>query len=350
MERNLVRIAGALSGRGIESSILLLHHHQDTLPLPPNIPLYRVITGPRDPRMAVGIWRMLRRIQPTVIHARNWGAWPDTAAARMLTYPRAPLIFSYHGMEGREVSVSQRLKFQAMARFTNRIFAVSDAARRLLVDEYGLVRESIGVISNGVDTERFHPRAPRDNGEEHRRIVIGSVGRFFRIKNLPLLLRAAHRLIGEGLDIEVRVAGEGPELPQVKALALELGLGDRLRLLGDVVDVQDVFRTFDVYVLSSDNEANPNSLIEGMASGLACVSTRVGNVPELLDEGRAGALIAPGDEIALAAALRELIQSPDLRTRLGEAARQRAVMRYSQARMLDAYEALYRAPLGATLD
>src|SRR5207253_2226271 len=140
-------------------SVLLLHEHLDTIALPPGVPLHRVITAPRDPRMAVGIWRAIQSIKPTVIHARNWGAWPDTAAARLFAIPRHPLIFSYHGMEGSTVSRELRLKFRVTSKVTTRLFAVSDAARSLLVDQYGLERETIGVISNGVDTDRFTPRA-----------------------------------------------------------------------------------------------------------------------------------------------------------------------------------------------
>src|SRR5205085_2130401 len=114
-------------------------------------------------------------------------------------------------------------------------------------------------------------------------------------------------------------------------------------------DVSGVFRELDVYALPSDNEANPNSLLEAMASGLPCVATDVGNVKELLDGGRAGILIQPGDETGLAAAIERLFSQETLRRSLQAEARKRVIAGYSQARMFDAYEALYRSPKTAPL-
>lgn len=341
MERNLRRVAMALSHRAIRSSILLLHDRQDVISFPDEIPIHRVVTRPHDPRMALRIASLLRRVRPTVIHARNWGAWPDTAIARLLVHPRPPLIFSYHGMEGSSVPRALRWKFKAMEKITTRMFAVSEAARDLLVEAYGLSKKRVDVIQNGVDTELFTARPPRSSAG---RFVIGSVGRMFRVKNLPLLLRAAHRLISSGLDVELCIAGDGPDEALVRELGASLGLSDRLVLLGHVEDVVSVMHRLDLFVLSSENEANPNALLEAMSCALPCVSTAVGSVPELLDGGRCGLLVRPGDEIALADGMRRIIEDHGFREALGRAARRRVCERYSQARMFDAYEALYRSP------
>jgi glycosyltransferase involved in cell wall biosynthesis len=349
LERNLRRVVVDLSRRGIRHSIALLHDQADTIPFPPEVPIYRVITRPRDPRMALGIWRLIHQLRPTVIHARNWGAWPDTALARTVSLPpRPPLIFSYHGMEASTVSQVLRLKFQAVSRITTRIFAVSDGARQLLVEAYGLERERVGVIANGVDAEKFRPRLPGPRAGP--RVVIGTVGRAFKIKNLPLLVYAVHRLLQAGLDLELVIAGDGPEEEALRDLGAKLALGDRLKLLGHVDDVPAALHRLDIYVLSSDNEANPNSLLEAMSSALPSVATSVGSVPELLDGGKAGLLVAPGDEAGMAAAIARLVGDEGLRRVLGETARRRILERYSESRMFDAYEALYRSPQTAPLD
>lgn len=349
LERNLRRVVVDLSERGIRHSIALLQDQRNTIPFPPHVPIHRVVTQPRDPRMSLGIWRLIRELEPTVIHARNWGAWPDTAVARTLSAgPRPPLIFSYHGMEGRTVSDFLRLKFKAMSRLTTRIFAVSDAARSFLVEAYGVDRSRIGVITNGVDAELFCPRpdAPRQN----RRMVIGTIGRAFKIKNLPLLISAVARLVAAGHDLELQIGGDGPDEDALRALGDELQMGDRLKLLGFVDDVPARLHAFDVFVLSSDNEGNPNALIEAMAVALPCVATSVGSVPELLDRGRAGLIVPPGDEEGMATAIARVVHDEGLRRTLGEAARRRVLERYSERRMFDAYEALYRSPRTANLD
>jgi glycosyltransferase involved in cell wall biosynthesis len=348
MEKNLARLAVALSSGGMRHSILHLGDEPDQIELPPHILVHRLITPPRDPRMIARIRAKLAELEPTVIHARNWGAWPDTAAARLLVVPVAPLVWSYHGLEARAASRVERVKFRMMARVTTRLFAVSDAAKRMLVESFGLDRDRVGVIENGVDTDRFAP-SPEPPSSRARK-VIGAVGRVFKIKNMPMLVRAVRRLIADGADVELRIAGEGPELDSVRELARDLGFGDRLALPGYVEDVPSFLRELDLFVLSSDNEANPNALLEAMSARLACISTAVGNVPHLFEGGRSGVLVPPGDEVALAFAISSLLGDEARRRALGEAARRRIVEGYSQARMFERYEALYRDPRGAPLD
>jgi glycosyltransferase involved in cell wall biosynthesis len=348
MEKNLLRITTALSKPSMKHTIVYLDDRSDALTFPSFVPVHRVLARPRDPRMIARIAEQLAALSPTVIHARNWASWPDTAAARLLVAPRVPLVFSYHGMEASTVLPIERLKFCAVAKVTTRMFAVSHAARRLLVERYGLARERISVIENGVDTDRFSPAG--GGRKRSGRFIVGAVGRVFRVKNLPMLMRAVKLLIDRGVDLELRVAGEGPESDNVRALADALRLGDRFSLAGFVEDVPAFLRALDVYALSSDIEANPNALLEAMSVGLACVSTDVGNVRDLLDEGRSGVLIAPGDEAGLAQAIEALLRDPERRCSLGDRARDRILSRYSQARMFEKYEALYRAPRTATFD
>jgi glycosyltransferase involved in cell wall biosynthesis len=348
MELNMRRVILALSKDGMRHSLLhVTDNYPDRLTFPPHVTVNRFTAPARDPRVALRVWFELMKMRPTAIHVRNSGPWPDTALARIFLLPRTPLIFSYHGMEASEVSRRQRVKFQALSRLTSRLFAVSEAARRLLVDSYGLERKRVGVIENGVDTDRFSPGA-RPPGP--RRLVVGAVGRLFKVKNVPLLLRASARLIERGLDLELRIAGDGPERDNVRALASSLNLGDRVRFLGHVKDVVPFLRELDVYALTSDSEANPNSLLEAMSAGCACVSSAVGNVPDLFDQERSGVLFTPGDEAGLADTLGALLGDEPRRRALESAARARIVGRFGEDRMFGRYEALYRDPLGAVLD
>src|SRR4030042_292882 len=107
-------------------------------------------------------------------------------------------------------------------------------------------------------------------------------------------------------------------------VAASIGLEDRFKLLGRVDDVPTFLQDLDVFVLSSDSEQHPNALNEAMACGLACVSTRVGCVDELLDEGRCGKIVPPGDRGRLTAAIDQLISDPAARCACGSAARDQA--------------------------
>jgi glycosyltransferase involved in cell wall biosynthesis len=345
MERAMRRVIEGLSLRGLRHSILLLSDAQNVLDFGDRAPLYRVVSPPRDPRMPIGIWNHLERLAPTVIHVRNLGPWPDTTLARLFRWPRTPLVWSFHGVESLSVlPIARRLAFRVAGAITSRIFAVSEAAKDMLVDLTGIPNQRIEVILNGIDTHEYAPPAERPDRSDRKRLVVAAVGRLEPIKNHVLLVEAAGLLAREGVDIELRFAGTGSMEPILRSRANELGIADRVKLLGYVADVPRFLHDLDVFVLTSDSEGNPNALLEAMSTGLPCVATSVGAVADLLERGRAGMLVPPRDAGALAKALSRLAASKELRRRLGANARERIIREYSLERMLDAYEDLYRRP------
>lgn len=195
------------------------------------------------------------------------------------------------------------------------------------------------VIPNGLDTTLFYPAA---TAVSNPRVVIGTVGNLRPVKNHAMLVRACEKLVQEGVDLELRIAGEGEEEGRLRELADSLGFTERLRLAGRVENTAEFLHGLHVFVLSSDSEQHPNALHEAMACGIPCIATRVGGVPELLDEGRCGKMIAAGDERGLVAALRELIRDTELGQRYSWAARERACSTYSLDTMLSSYANLYR--------
>jgi glycosyltransferase involved in cell wall biosynthesis len=340
MERNLHRVVVATRARGVRHSIALLSDFPDVIDFGEHAEVHRVLSAPNDPRLILKLRRLLARLAPTVIHARNWGAWPDVALARQLVSPRPRLVFSYHGSEEvAAVPLKRRLAFRAAAALTDELFAVSDAARALLVEGYGLPAERIAVLPNGVDTTRFAPSLEPRTGAGP--VTMGTVGRMHPVKNFPLLLEATARLVAEGLDVEVVLAGDGPLLAQFSGEAQRLGLGARARFLGHVEDVPAFLRTLDVFVLPSALEANPNALLEALAAGLPCVASAVGGIPEVTDQGRVALLFPAGDVATLTAHLRGLVRDLASRRRLGQEARGWIESRYGAEQMMSRYLALY---------
>lgn len=336
------RVVEGLGRRGIQHSILLLSDAAKVLDFGDAAPVYRVVSPPRDPRMPLGIWRELERLRPTVIHVRNWGPLPDTALARLFRWPRTPLVFSFHGVDTLgDLSPVRRLGFRAASAMATRLFAVSQAAKEMLVRLVGIPEGRIEVITNGVDAARFAPPATRP---QRTRFVIGTVGRLEPIKNHALLVEATAELVRRGLDVELHLAGTGSTEGALRALAEGRGITERVRFAGHVEDVPGFLGGLDAFALTSDSEGNPNALLEAMSCALPCVSTAVGGVEELLESGRAGLLVPPGRRSEVAAAFERLIRGPELRVELGARARARIEHGYSLSRMLDAYEALYRSP------
>ena len=199
------------------------------------------------------------------------------------------------------------------------------------------------MIPNGVDGRRFHPvDLPRDSA----RFVVGTVGNLRPVKNHPLLVRACAELARRGVNLELRIAGEGDQREALPALAQSLGFADRLLLAGRTEDVPGFLNRLDVFVLSSDSEQHPNALNEAMACGLACIATRVGCVEELLDGGRCGPIVSPGDVDGLVAALDDLLADETRRRRFASAGRRRVCTCYSLETMVAAYEKMYRRLAG----
>lgn len=341
MELGMARVIRGLSDRGLEHSVACLKGEPEISDhLPEKTRIYCLRSRPNEPQLPARLATLIRRIRPTVIHARNWGAWPDVAVGRFLAPPIVPLIFSFHGLEeAGYIPLRRRLASRVLVRITTRLFTLSEESKRMLVTHWGWPAKRGDVIPNGVDTNRFRPApAPSDTD----RFVVGTVGNLRPVKNQALLIRACAQVARAGVDVELRIAGEGAERDNLLTLARSLGFADRLLLFGRIEDVPGFLNQLDLFVLSSNSEQHPNALNEAMACGLASVATRVGCVQELLDDGRCSRIVPPGDEEAMAQAIGELAADHGARDDLGKKARHRVCEVYSLQRMLAAYERLYR--------
>ncbi len=213
------------------------------------------------------------------------------------------------------------------ARWCRHLLVVSEAERAAGLAAGVGSPEQYRVILNGIDLERF-AAAPRP---VPGRVV--SIARLAPQKRPDLLVRAFRRVE----DAELLLVGDGPLRPEVERLVAELGLGDRVRLVGNRRDVADLLAEAACVVLASDYEGCPLTVLEAMAAGVPVVATRVGGVPELIDDGRTGLLVEPGDERALGAAISLALDAREL----GAAAREEARRRFSRERMAAEIAALY---------
>ncbi len=253
---------------------------------------------------------LIRKIRPDVIHARNWGAWPDMALGRLLaTWPPLPFIFSFHGLgKAGYMPWRRRVASKVLVHFTPYLFTVSRQSRDLMVSKWGWPASA---HRGDPQRRRYDPVLSLTPQPRANRLVIGSVGNLRTVKNHALILNACARLIQEGLDLEIRIAGEGDQREPLLRLADALGISDRLSLPGQIADIPGFLNGLDIFVLSSDSEQHPNALNEAMACGVASIATRVGCVEDLLDNGRCGIIIEPGDVDGLAVAIRDLALHDD---------------------------------------
>ena len=140
----------------------------------------------------------------------------------------------------------------------------------------------------------------------------------------------------------VWLAGDGPERAALEAQSRRLGLATRVHFLGSRDDVFGLMRSADLVVLPSLRKGHPLALLEALSLGRPCVASRVGGIPEIVESGRTGLLVPPGDPSALAEALSRLCLDRALRAELGDAAARDAKGRFDVRRTVASLEALYR--------
>ena len=143
------------------------------------------------------------------------------------------------------------------------------------------------------------------------------------------------------------IVGEGEERGRIESLIAELGLEDTVSLLGRRNDVPDVLRTFDVAACSSDFEGTPLSVLEYMEAALPVVATRVGGVPDLIEDGVNGCLVEPRDAEGLAAGLARLLGDPDLARGMGQRGQARRRSEFDISSTVREIERLYESLVAA---
>jgi glycosyltransferase involved in cell wall biosynthesis len=224
---------------------------------------------------------------------------------------------------------------------------VSEDLNRWLGDVVRIPAAKTLFIKNGVDTDKYAPGgapaadAPFQAGD----IVIGTVARIQDVKNHRALVDAfaqlRSRLPGLAPRLKLAIVGDGPLLPAVREQVARLGLDGAVWLPGARADIAAVLHTFSVFALPSLAEGTPVSMLEAMACGLPVVASRVGGIPEVVDEDVQGLLVPVGDVDALTAALARYVQDAALASAHGAAARARVEDRFSLRAMVAGYGALY---------
>jgi len=293
-------------------------------------------------------WRLMRRLRPAVLHTYNLAALEYAFTASMAGVPVR--IHAEHGRDASDphgLNPKHNFLRRRLVPFVDRFIPVSEDLNRWLGEVVRIPAAKTQFIKNGVDTDKYAPGgAPcADAPWGPDAIVIGTVARVQDVKNHRLLVDALASLRTHHPELAPRVklaiVGDGPLLPAVREQVARLGLQDAVWLPGARADIKDVLHGFDVFALPSLAEGTPVSMLEAMACGLPVVASRVGGIPEVVDDGVQGLLVPVGDLDALAQALARYAGDAGLRAAHGRAGRARVEERFSMRAMLAAYGALY---------
>lgn len=305
-----------------------------------------------------GLWlfpqvrRLLRELQPAVVHTRNIAALEMAAPAAWAGVPVR--LHGEHGWDASDPDGRNR-KFRLIRRlyrpFVHHYIALSRHLERYLVRDVGIAPERVSQVYNGVDAQRFRPAGTMRSAIAGSPFtgadawLVGTVGRLSPVKDQVLLARAFVRALELAPDASDRlrlvIVGEGPLRGPVEEVLREGNAASLAWLAGDRGDVPDLLRGLDAFALPSLAEGISNTILEAMATALPIVATAVGGNFELLEDGVTGRLVPPRDVDTMARALLDDFRQPEAARERARRARAEVERRFSLDAMVHAYAELY---------
>ena len=308
---------------------------------------------PLAPRTEVDLtaaWRLSRvvkRLNPQIVHAH------DAHGVAMASLALSLGSSSAGGGGVPALVASRRVDFHlrgnSFSRWKHRqvdcFIAASEAIRRMLVSD-GVPADHTVTVHEGIDVEHVLA-APAINVHEafwlpHGAPVVGNVAALVPHKGQRHLIEAAHLVVQQMPDARFIILGEGELRAQLEHQVREYRLEKHVLLPGFRADVLGCIKGFDVFAMSSVTEGLGTSLLDAMACSKAIVATRAGGIPEIVEEGVNGVLVAPRDHGAMAASILELLGDADRRRRMGEAGFTRVNERFTVEKMVAGVAAVYR--------
>ena len=297
----------------------------------------RDLSPARDVAAVAELYRLMRRRRIDIVHAHSSKAGILARTAAFLA--RVPVrLFTVHGWAFAAYTGSAsrafRIAERAVRPLTTTIISPSHHVRELGIDAGTCDPVRSVVIPNAVDVSSYPSRVGRDGPPR-----LLSVGRLAHPKDFSTLIRAVGTI--REIPSLTRIAGDGPDREALGHEIRDLGLDDRLELMGTRSDVPQLLGESEIFVLSSASECLPMSIIEAMAAGLPVVASDVGGVGELVLHERTGLLVPPGDAVALGVALARLLDDTDLRERLGRESARRAREHFDVPLLRERHARLY---------
>ena len=313
------------------------------------VPTRRLDAGPDvNPLLAARLARVVREERPDLVHTHLVHA--DTYGLLGATAARTRSVRSVHNA----MPALARQPYRAVAavggRLASRTIAISEHARRYVLEHGMAPPDRVRVVRYGIDVDHWTAAADRragarrDLGVDPEDVVVGIASRLIAQKGHDVLLEAFATARAQAPELRLVVAGDGVLRAELEARAA--GLGDRVRFAGHLGHgrIEAFMHACDVMTfpsLAALGEGFGLAALEAAAAGRPVVASAVASLPEVVVDGTTGMLVASGDAGALAAALVTLARDPEARARMGAAGRARARTEFSIARMVDETVAVY---------
>jgi glycosyltransferase involved in cell wall biosynthesis len=301
------------------------------------------------PLAMLRLMRFLRRERVDVIHTHLFEPSAVGLLAGLLARTPARVMTRHYSNYHTRIGKRWHVRVDHLCnRMSHAVIAVSRHTADHIVHEEGAPRDKVHVVLNGIDFPRVRISGPDVAGRLRRDLGAGDAhvllvparlhpekGQSHLFRALPAIRRLTSR------PVVVVVAGAGPFESAYRAEVLALGCDDMVRFLGFRKDLPDLIAAADLVVLPSVAEAFGLVLAEALYLGTAVVATRVGGIPEIVEDGVDGVLVPPADDRALADAIVRLLEHHEMRRRLAGAGRNRVMERFGFEKMMRAYEDIY---------
>lgn len=319
----------------------------------------RLCTHRRDVAGALRLTNCFRSFRPGLMWSLDHmdAMWLGRGAAFAAGVPAAIIASHSTGLLDREGGARPSFgrRERVLLEFVTQLVAVSRTHARYLQAVTGVPDAQIRVIENGIDLAQWpmvtpeRRRAAREAlGIDEGEAVLTMIAAMRPEKAHDVLLEAVASLGPTPRPVRVLFAGEGPRRAALNRLAEEMGIRARVDFLGIRRDVARLLHASDVMVLPSTTvETLPLSVLEAMASGVPVVASRVGSLPELIEDGRTGWLVEPGDPTALAQAIAATLDGGVATRRIVDEARRRVEARYSIEHTTEGYQRLFEEVMAA---
>lgn len=297
-----------------------------------------------DIHWLIQVIRYIKKNNVKIIHTHEFAMNVNGSLLSMLI--KIPCVTTVHGKNYYPDKWYRKVAYRFVSKKSYMV-AVSSDIKNFLAEQISINKDKIHIVINGINTKDYmHSETTRMNTRQsfainNNNILIGAIGNLYTVKGHIYLIEAAGIVCKNYPEVKFIIAGRGEQQSRLEEKINELGLHDNVNLLGFREDIPEILNALDIYVMSSLSEGTPLSILEAMASGVPIVSTNVGGIKRIIEDGMNGSLVDAKNPGQLADAIIELIKDRKKRVMLARHAKASVESNYSMDNMLAIYDDIY---------
>jgi len=316
------------------------------------IKVYRLdVKSKHDPKHYFQLKKIIKEEKADILHAHIWNPASCRYAYLVAQSTKIPLIITEH--DPFKLSPFKDFFKKRFLQYVTKIVAISNNNKHLLSELYPEHKQKITVIHNGLDLTWWQSQLLRFTDEDLRHIkedlfhckentlIITTVAELNERKGIKYLINAVPEVIKKYPNTKFIIIGDGPNKADYENLIKKLDLENHVHLTGQQKEIPKLLKSSNIFLLPSIREGFGMVNLEAMITPLPIIATKAGGIPEVIEDGKTGILVEPGNTKALVEALEKLISSSELREKYALAGHERVLKKFDAKEMAIAYGKLY---------